>query len=95
MNTLKEMVSGDKKVRFLYYRKGDLWYITECGFVFPVPIADTGDGTFVAEDRAMLFMRYIRKYIESHRDFQFLHLKCIDKDDFCDHWEKKPPKPKA
>jgi len=35
------------------------------------------------------------KYIESHRDFTFLHLKCIDKDDFCEHWEKKPPPKKA
>lgn len=27
-------------------------------------INDTGDGTFMAEDKAILFMRYIRKHIE-------------------------------
>lgn len=32
--------------------------------MFPVPIEDIGDATFLAEDKAILFMRYIRKYIE-------------------------------
>lgn len=67
MSDIKSMVSGDKKVRFLFYRKGELWYETECGFKFPVPISDTGDGTFNKEDRAMLFMRYIRQQIEATR----------------------------
>ncbi len=60
---IKIMVSNNKKVFFEFYKKGDLWYKTECGFLFPVPISDTGDGTFLKEDKAMLFMRYIRKQI--------------------------------
>lgn len=60
---LKEMVAGDKRVHFTFYRKGELWYKTDCGFEFPVPISDTGDGTFLNTDRAMLFMRYIRKQL--------------------------------
>ena len=60
---IKDMVSGGKKVRFLAYRQKELWYTTECGFDFPVPIDDTGDGVFLNEDRVMLFMRYIRKHI--------------------------------
>ncbi|MBF0441957.1 MAG: hypothetical protein HQK54_08645 [Oligoflexales bacterium] len=63
MNTLKEMVNNDKKVYFKYYRDQTLWYSTECGFLFPVPISDIGNATFLSEDRAMLFMRYIRKHI--------------------------------
>lgn len=59
---LKDMIKN-KTVRFLKYRKGELIYITECGFEFPVPISDTGDGTFLASDKAMMFMRYIRKHI--------------------------------
>lgn len=43
---IKDMVSGGKKVRFLAYRQKELWYTTECGFDFPVPIDDTGDGVF-------------------------------------------------
>jgi hypothetical protein len=64
MNSLKEMVSSGKTVTFEFYRKGELWYTTECGFKFPVPISDTGDGTFLKSDKAMLFMRYIRKQID-------------------------------
>ena len=63
MSELKEMVNNDKKVRFKFYRDGQLWYATECGFEFPVPINDIGNATFLCEDRAMLFMRYIRKHL--------------------------------
>jgi hypothetical protein len=70
MKTLKEMVAGDAQVFFLHYRKGELWYTTEDGFQFPVPIDDTGDGTFLAQDRAMLFMRYIRKQLDAIKEEQ-------------------------
>jgi hypothetical protein len=61
---IKEMVK-DKKVRFVRYRKEELIYITECGLEFPVPISDIGDGVFLAEEKAILLMRYIRKHLES------------------------------
>lgn len=64
MRTLKEMVNNNQKVRFRYYRDRELWYTTECGFEFPVPIDDTGTGVFMAQDRAILFMRWIRKHRE-------------------------------
>ena len=63
MRTLKEMVNNDQQVTFLFYRESQLWYTTECGFEFPVPISDIGNATFHAKDRAMLFMRYIRKHM--------------------------------
>ena len=65
MSTLKAMVAKGKKVKFVKYRKGELFYETDCGFQFPVPINDTGDGEFLAEDKAMLFMRYIRKQLKA------------------------------
>lgn len=61
---IKEMVKDGKSVTFIHYRDSELWYRTECGFEFPVPISETGNATFLAKDRAMLFMRYIRKHIE-------------------------------
>lgn len=61
--TLKDMVKDNKKVRFSYFRGSELWYRTECGFEFPVPIDDVGDGVFLAEDKALMFMRYIRKHL--------------------------------
>lgn len=39
------------------------YHYSDSLFEFPVPIDDTGDGIFLAEDKAMLFMRYIRKHI--------------------------------
>lgn len=63
MNTIKDMVSDQKQVTFLFYKDGELWYTTECSFEFPVPIDDIGNATFLAKDKAMLFMRYIRKHI--------------------------------
>lgn len=70
---IKEMVAEGRKVRFLHYKLGELWYTTETGFEFPVPINDCGDGAFLAEDKAILFMRYIRKhltYLEEARQLQ-------------------------
>jgi len=67
MNTLKSMVENNKKVFFKYYRDGELWYATECNFLFPVPTNDVGNGTFLNEDRAVLFMRWLRKYIEASK----------------------------
>lgn len=59
----------DTTVKFLYYRKGELWYeVVGKNFVFPVPIDDTGDGTFNAEDKGMLFMRYIRKQLKEQEE---------------------------
>jgi hypothetical protein len=62
--TIKEMVEKNQKVRFRFYRDAQLWYATECGFEFPVPISEAGTATFLAEDKAILFMRYIRKHME-------------------------------
>lgn len=62
MKDLKELVKGN--VHFQFYRKGELYYKTDCGFEFRVPADDTGDGVFLNKDRAMLFMRYIRKELE-------------------------------
>lgn len=61
MNIFEE-VKDNKQVSFQYYRDGNLWYKTESGFLFPVPVEDIGNATFLAVDKAMLFMRYIRKH---------------------------------
>lgn len=65
MSELKELVKN-QKVRFLFYRKGELHYETDSGFEFVVPTEDTGDGVFLAEDKAIYFMRYIRKQLKDN-----------------------------
>lgn len=67
---IKDMVSGDKKVKFLRYREGEFVYVTECGFEFIVPLSDLGKATLLAEDKALLFLRYIRKQIELNKEGQ-------------------------
>lgn len=62
MNSLKDMVSGNKKARFAFFRDGSLYYTTECGFTFPIPTSDTGTGTFNAEEKAISLMRWLRPY---------------------------------
>ena len=58
------MVDRGKKVHFSWYREGELWYVTDCGFEFPVPVSDIGNALLLKEDKAIFFMRYIRKHVE-------------------------------
>lgn len=54
---------------FLYYRDGNLWYTTiDTGLIFPVPIEDIGNATFNAEEKSLLLMRYIRKWLETQNE---------------------------
>jgi hypothetical protein len=65
MTTIKDMVKDDKRVRFTFYRDRQLFYQTECGFEFPVPIDDIGNATFLAEDKTILLMKYIRRHLKT------------------------------
>jgi hypothetical protein len=65
---IKDIVKGNQ-VRFLRYRQGVMYYCVAVPgvpneFMFPVPLADAGDATLEAQEKAILFMRYIRKAIE-------------------------------
>jgi hypothetical protein len=68
---IKDLVKNDQSVIFDHYKNGELWYFTEwkddngIPFLFPVPIDDVGDATFKNCDKALLFMRWIRKHIEA------------------------------
>jgi hypothetical protein len=63
MTSIKNMVTGDKHVTFTRYRDGELWYVTDDGFEFPIPVADIGNATFLACDKALLFIRYMRQHL--------------------------------
>ena len=63
--TVKECVAPPQQVHFVRYKANELWYRCDNGLEFPVPVSDIGDATFLATDKAMLFMRYIRKQIEA------------------------------
>lgn len=59
---IKRAVKNGGKVKFKYYFDGRLFYKTDFSEVFSVPVSDCGDAKFLPIDKAMLFMRYMRKH---------------------------------
>lgn len=61
---IKDIVK-DNTVRFVRYRQGIAYYgvtVPAAGaYLFPVPLDDIGDATLELEDKAILFMRYIKQ----------------------------------
>ena len=49
---------------FVYFRDGALWYVTDSGLLFPVPVIDAGSATFRETEKAITLMRWIRKQIK-------------------------------
>jgi hypothetical protein len=65
---IREIVQ-DNRVKFMKYRHGYAFYRVRVpgetvDRAFPVPLTDVGDATLLANDKALVFMRYIRKAIE-------------------------------
>jgi hypothetical protein len=71
--TVKQVVRNNQ-ARFLKYENGNLWYYVLYSedddynkprqFDFPIPVADAGDGAFLSSDKAITYMRWIRKHID-------------------------------
>lgn len=64
MLSVKNLVK-DKKVYFVKYRDNKLFYKTECGFEFDVPVSDIGEGCCQAEEKTIVFMRWIKKSVDN------------------------------
>ncbi len=65
MTTIKELVSPDVTAIFIKAYAGNLWYTTsKHDFKFPIPYNEMGDGIFKREDKAIVFMKWIRKHLE-------------------------------
>lgn len=62
---VKEMVINNKQVQFVKFDSDRLWYQAENGFEFAVPVSDIGAATFISKDKAILFMRWIKKQLDS------------------------------
>lgn len=60
---ISDYITKDEKAVFSFYREGNLYYKIK-DIEFPVPIADAGMATFLAEDKAIMFMRWFRKHVE-------------------------------
>lgn len=55
--SMEQMMKDGKTDSFLHYQDGELWYRTASGFKFPEPINSHGAAAFLAQDKAMHFMR--------------------------------------
>lgn len=65
---ISDLIKNNKTASISHFYNGELWYVLENGFKFPVPVNDTneiGNATFNATEKSILLMRYIRKHIES------------------------------
>lgn len=62
MVNVKDIYKSNGQVTFTRAFDSCLWYVTDCGFEFPVPFEETKGATFRATDRARFFVRYIRKH---------------------------------
>lgn len=66
---VKQFVKGNSEVTFEYFRQGNFYYKVEnqdtgvC-YEFPVPLDDIGTATMLHTDKALVFMRWIRKSID-------------------------------
>lgn len=67
MNTNITQLIKNNTVLFDSYRQQHFYYRiahNEKSFIFPVPIDDVGTATLLATDKAIVFMRWIRKSME-------------------------------
>ena len=63
---IKDVVK-DNKVYFLFYRQQHMYYGVDVRgeqLMFPVPLEDVQEATLNAEEKAITYMRYIRRAIE-------------------------------
>lgn len=73
--TVAEVIKGSKVTRFQSYRNGNLYYKTDSGFEFVVPQHETGGATFLAEDKTIFFMRWIRQMLNPDQTQHIEHAK--------------------
>lgn len=57
-------VKDNKKVKFVCLKNENMWYQTESGFQFPIPLSETVGGEFPVEDKALYYSRWIGRFIK-------------------------------
>jgi hypothetical protein len=65
--SIKDIIKGNY-VKFHFLRANTAYYkirFSGSDFMFPVPLDDLGEATLLAEDKAIMFMRYIRKAVDN------------------------------
>lgn len=74
---LKDFVGEGKMVTFVRLYDGEAYYKCDNGFEFPIPAEDLKGAEFKASDKAIFFMRWVRKHLardEGKRQLELLGL---------------------
>ncbi len=65
---IKDIVK-DNVVKFEFYRQQHMYYSVCCNdgteYTFPVPLDDVMDASLFAQEKAITYMRYIRKALDA------------------------------
>ena len=73
--SLRSLVSKNKKAHFVRYYEGELFYKTDCGFIFPIPIAESDKFPFHAKEDTTGLIRWIqrqREFLLQHEKSQYV-----------------------
>jgi hypothetical protein len=64
---LKEHAGHGQMVHFEYFRDEEFWYRTDKGLLFPIALKEamTGRPTLPGNDKAIYYMRWIKRYVEA------------------------------
>src|ERR1044071_6944533 len=67
---IKEHVKQGQMVHFEYFRDEAFWYRTDKGLLYPVPLKDAlaARARFLAHDKAIYYMRWIRRYLAACKE---------------------------
>ncbi len=62
---ISDYIKEDTTATFSYCDGEALWYVLSgTFFIFPVPLEETKGATFKVRDKAVFFMRWVRKQLE-------------------------------
>ena len=61
IDLIKEQTAHFKFIRF-----GIMFYETDNGFLFEVPVVDIDNGTFNAEEKAIILMKWIKRQYDKN-----------------------------
>lgn len=64
---IKDLVKN-KMAHFSHYREGYFYYKTDDNFQFSIPFEDTTGITLPAQDKAIFFMKWMKKQIDLQKN---------------------------
>ncbi len=66
MLELKTLIKSKQESTFTQYSKGYFWYVTACGYEFPIPLSDVHDAALLCVERSSALFRWINIH-QSHK----------------------------